>query len=208
MPDEKIFAATQKRKGNGMQTVIIVLVVAVVALVALVAVATWFLSRRQRSSRLHERFGPEYEHTVRQVGDRGKAEQELQSRQERVEQLHIRPLSDEERARFAEAWGSAQAQFVDDPGGTIRQADRLVGEAMQARGYPVGQFEQRAADISVDHPDVVSNYRAAHALAARSEHGEVSTDELRQGLLHYCALFDELLEGAAVGRTTRTAARR
>jgi hypothetical protein len=187
-----------------MQAVIIVLVV---ALVALVAVANWFWSR-QRSNRLHERFGPEYEHTVRQVGDRSKAEQELQTRQERVEQLHIRPLSEEERARFAEAWGSAQALFVDDPGGAIRQADRLVGEVMQARCYPVGQFEQRAADISVDHPEVVSNYRAAHTLAARAERGEASTDELRQGLLHYRALFDELLEGAAVERTTRTAARR
>jgi hypothetical protein len=173
-----------------MMTGVIVLIVALVVLGAGVA---WFWTTRQRSARLHQRFGPEYERTVARAGDQGKAEKTLQARQERVEKLHIQPLALPERSRFADAWRSAQAQFVDDPPGAIRQADRLVGELMQARGYPIGNFEQRAADVSVDHPEVVSNYRAAHAIAVRQERGEASTDDLRQGLLHYRELFDELL---------------
>jgi hypothetical protein len=160
--------------------------------------------RRQRSNRLQERFGPEYEQVVRDTGDRGKGEKMLEHRQERVEKLQIRSLSEDERERFAEAWDSAQAEFVDDPGGAIRDADVLVGEAMQARGYPVGQFEQRTADISVDHPQVVNNYRAAHAIAGQAARGDATTDDLRQGLLHYRALFEELLESTSIGQTKRT----
>ena len=168
-------------------------IVLIVALVVIGAAAAWFWTARQRSARLHTRFGPEYDRTVARSGDQGTAEKTLQAREDRVEKLHIQPLTPPDQTRFAEAWRSAQAQFVDDPPGAIRQADRLVGEAMQARGYPVGTFEQRAADVSVDHPQVVSNYRAAHAVAGKQEQGETSTDDLRQAMLHYRELFDELL---------------
>lgn len=183
-----------------------VIVVVIVALVVIGAVAAWFWTARQRSARLHQRFGPEYERTVARAGDQGKAEKALQARQERVEKLQIQPLSEADRSRFADAWRSAQAQFVDDPPDAIREADRLVGEAMQARGYPIGNFEQRAADVSVDHPQVVSNYRAAHAIAGRQEHGEAGTDDLRQAMLHYRQLFDELLGSAATTGAAPTAA--
>jgi hypothetical protein len=182
-------------------------IVLIVALVVLGAIAAWFWTTRQRSARLHQRFGPEYERTVARSGDQGRAEKTLQAREERVEKLHIQPLSEADRSRFADAWRSAQAQFVDDPPGAIREADRLVGEAMQARGYPIGNFEQRAADISVDHPQVVSNYRAAHAIAGRQERGEASTDDLRQAMLHYRELFDELLGRAPTAQAVPTEAR-
>ncbi|HTE86773.1 MAG TPA: hypothetical protein VK821_18820 [Dehalococcoidia bacterium] len=188
-----------------MSTAVIVIIV---ALVVLGAMAAWFWTARQRSARLHKRFGPEYERTVARSGDRGKAEKTLQAREERVEKLDIQPLAEADRSRFADAWRSAQAQFVDDPPGAIREADRLVGEAMQARGYPVGNFEQRAADVSVDHPQVVSNYRAAHATAASQERGEAGTDDLRQAMLHYRELFDELLGSAPTTEATPTEARR
>jgi hypothetical protein len=181
------------------------LVMVVVALVVLGAVAAWFWMARQRTARLHQRFGPEYERTVARSGNQGTGEKALQAREERVEKLHIQPLSSADRTRYADAWRSAQAQFVDDPPGAIGEADRLVGEAMQTRGYPIGNFEQRAADVSVDHPQVVSNYRAAHAIAARQERGEANTDDLRQAMLHYRQLFDELL-GSGTTTTTATAA--
>ncbi|HET9319342.1 MAG TPA: hypothetical protein VFO27_06195 [Bryobacteraceae bacterium] len=193
-----------------MQSVVIAIVV-VLAVIVVAAVAIWLWSRRRHTARLQERFGPEYGQTVRRTGDRSRAENELQTRQDRVEKLQIRPLSDDERARFTEAWKSAQAQFVDDPRGAILQADHLVSEVMQTRGYPMGDFEQRAADISVDHAQMVNHYRAAHAAAGQAETGEAGTDDLRQGLLHYRALFDELLESPTVARAEpaqRTEARR
>jgi hypothetical protein len=183
-------------------------IVLIVALAVLAAGAAWFWTARQRSARLQTRFGPEYERTVARSGGQGQAEKTLQAREERVEKLHIQPLSSPDRTRFADAWRSAQAQFVDDPPGAIREADRLVGEAMQARGYPTSTFEQRAADVSVDHPQVVSNYRAAHTIAGRQERGEASTDELRQAMLHYRELFDELLGSAPTTGAAPTEARR
>jgi hypothetical protein len=118
----------------------------------------------------------------------------LAARQERVQQLHLRPLPADEQRRYAEAWRRTQARFVDDPAGAINEADTLIGRVMQARGYPVGDFEARAADLSVDHPQVVRNYRAAHQLAQASGRGQASTEDLRQALVHYRALFEELLE--------------
>ena len=118
----------------------------------------------------------------------------LEQREKRVEQLHIRPLTREEGRRFAEAWRADQARFVDDPKAAVIEADRLVGEVMQARGYPVSDFEQRAADISVHHPHVVENYRAAHEVAVRAKRGEASTESLRQALVYYRKLFEDLLE--------------
>ena len=178
------------------QVVLIVVIVVVIA----VAVAVWLYTQKRRTQNLKERFGPEYDRTVRETDNRGRAEAELQKRERRVEQLDIRPLSASEREAFAERWRSAQAQFVDDPGGAIKEADRLVGEAMQARGYPVGDFEQRAADISVDHPGVVANHRAAHEIALRNERGEADTEALRKAMVHYRALFEDLLETAGTER--------
>ena len=174
-----------------MQTTILVVLV-VVLVVAILAI--WYFSQRRKSQQLRERFGPEYEHAVHQHGSRGQAEEALAARAERVEQLHIRALSPEESARYGESWRSVQARFVDEPQVAIGEADRLVAEVMQARGYPMGEFEQRAADVSVDHPKVVENYRAAHAIAGRANSGEASTEDLRQAMVHYRSLFAELIE--------------
>jgi hypothetical protein len=161
---------------------------------AIVAVGGWFYMRRQRTEKLRERFGPEYDHTVKHTGSVAKAEAALDARAKRVESFHIRPLSSGDATRFSEAWRRVQAQFVDDPHGAIAEADRLVGELMQARGYPVGEFEQRVEDISVDHPNVVMNYRAARDIAADRKRGSASTEDLRQAMVHYRALFNDLLE--------------
>jgi len=166
----------------------------IVALVVAVGVAIWLYVRQRRTATLRERFGPEYDRALQRSGDRHTAEATLQERQERVEHLRIRTLAGRERDQFAERWASAQARFVDDPKGAIAEADHLVGEVMQVRGYPVGDFEQRAADISVDHPGVVDNYRTAHRLALKSERSGAETEELRQAMVHYRALFEDLLE--------------
>jgi hypothetical protein len=171
-------------------TIVVVLVLVLIAAV----VAIWVYNQRRKSQQLRERFGPEYEHAVQEHGEREGAERELAARAERVEQLHIRPLPPDESARYGEAWRGVQARFVDEPNVAIAEADRLVAEVMQARGYPMGEFEQRAADVSVNHPRVVENYRAAHAIAGRSERGEASTEDLRQAMVHYRALFAELIE--------------
>jgi hypothetical protein len=171
-----------------------VVIVLVVALIAVIGVAVWLYLQKRRTEKLRTSFGPEYDRAVRAHDGKGKAERVLEERKERVEQLQIRALSPDERDRFVERWHSTQAQFVDDPGGATREADELVGEVMQARGYPVGDFEQRAADVSVDHPRVVEHYRAAHAIALRSDDGDADTEEARQAFVHYRALFDDLLE--------------
>ena len=167
--------------------VLIALAVVVIALV---------LTRKRRSDELRGKFGPEYERLVREHGDASTAERELDDRVQRVKQLHIKPLSPDHRARFAEAWRSDQARFVDDPKGAVVEADRLVADLMQVRGYPVGDFEQRAADVSVDHPHVVQNYRTAHDIAVRQQRGEASTEDLRVAMVHYRALFEDLLDTA------------
>jgi antitoxin component HigA of HigAB toxin-antitoxin module len=174
----------------------LILLVVVVA-VAIVAIAFWLTTvqrRRQRSHELKEQFGPEYERAVTAYGRQTEAEKELEQRKERVDQLHIRTLSNEQSTRYASQWHEVQAQFVDDPEQAIAEADRLVVEVMQARGYPMVEFEQRAADVSVDHPDVVEHYRAAHRIAGRSARGEAETEDLRQAMVHYRALFQELIE--------------
>jgi len=172
---------------------LVLVVLAVIAVLA-VAAAAWMFYQKRRSEQLRAGFGPEYDRAVQTTGDRSKAEQELEARQKRVEALNLRALSPDQRTRFAEAWRQTQAHFVDDPGGAVGEADRLIGEVMQTRGYPVGDFEQRAADISVDHPAVVTNYRAAHRIAGAQARGEASTEDLRQAMVHYRALFEDLLE--------------
>ena len=166
-----------------------------VVVIALLALAIWFFSRRKKqSARLRQRFGTEYERTVGALGGRTKAESELKAREKRVENLIITPVAPAEAARFSQAWNALQGRFVDNPQGVVVQADQLVRELMLKRGYPMGDFERRAADISVDHPAVVENYRAAQAIAARDERGEADTEELRKAVVHYRVLFDEMLE--------------
>jgi hypothetical protein len=174
-----------------------VLIVLVVGVIAVVGVVAWLYMQRRRSAGLRTSFGPEYDRARREHPDQRSAERSLEERKERVEQLHIRALSSDEHDQFVERWRSAQAQFVDDPSGATRVADQLVAEIMQARGYPVGDFEQRAADVSVDHPGVVEHYRAAHTIALRADRGDADaggTEDLRQAFVHYRALFDDLLE--------------
>jgi hypothetical protein len=169
-------------------------VLGIVVVLALVVLAAYLFHRKRESERLAARFGDEYDLAVKQHGSRAKAEAELRQRAARVEKLHIVPLAPGEGARFSSAWNKVQAEFVDNPRGAVTQADQLVRELMQKRGYPMGDFEHRAADISVDHPAVVRNYRAAQAIHARTLSGEVETEELRKAVVHYRALFDELLE--------------
>ncbi len=169
----------------------------VIVVVAAIAIAILLVAQRQRSRQLREHFGDEYERAVREYGDRSKAESELAARQKRVERLKIRPLDERERSRYAEQWKTTQARFVDDPSRTIADADRLVGEVMKAKGYPMADFDQRTADISVDHPAVVDHYRTAHEIAERHRSRPVGTEELRKAFIHYRELFRELLNGGA-----------
>lgn len=177
-----------------MNTNVEILIGVVVVAVVIIAVLAWLYYRQRRSTALRSRFGPEYDYAVRQYGSQGRAEEALADRQQRVEKISIRSLAPIERERFAERWQRIQAQFVDDPTGSIHEADALVNETMRARGYPMAQFESRAEYLSVDHPNVVRNYRAARDIAVRSERGEASTEDLRHGLVYYRDLFEDLLE--------------
>jgi hypothetical protein len=169
-------------------------VIAAIAVVAVIAVAAWFFHRKRQSVGLQDRFGAEYNRTVENLGSQSKAESELKARERRVERLEITTLAPAEAARFSESWKALQGRFVDNPTSVVVQADELVRQLMLRRGYPMGDFEHRAADISVDHPDVVQHYRAAQAIAVRGETGAASTEEQRNAVVHYRALFDELLE--------------
>jgi FtsZ-interacting cell division protein ZipA len=179
-----------------------------VAVVAVLAVAVWQALARRRTGRLQQRFGPEYDRTLDSADSKREAEAELKAREERRQQLEIRPLSGPARDRYLQRWQSVQAQFVDDPRGAVASSDSLIKSVMAERGYPVEDFEQRAGDISVDHPQVVENYRQGHRLAQASADGSSdSTEDLRQAMRHYRALFDELVEPVAdepTGREQRT----
>src|SRR5580658_38863 len=179
-----------------MNTIPLPWIIVTAALVtALLLLAAWLISRRRKQSeRLQQRFGAEYGRTVGELGGRTKAESELKAREERVEHLTITPLAPAEAARFSQAWYALQTRFIDNPTGVVVQADQLVRELMLKRGYPMGDFERRAADISVDHPAVVENYRAAQAIAVRDGRGQADTEELRRAVVHYRVLFDEMLE--------------
>ena len=188
------------------------MVIAAVVVLGLIALGAWFFYQKKQSQKLQERFGPEYARTVNEFGGRTKGEAELKARESRVERLDIVPLAPSEAARFSEAWIALQGRFVDNPKGVLAQAEQLVRELMEKRGYPMGDFERRAADISVHHPIVVANYRSAQAIAVRDRQGSADTEELRRAVVHYRALFDELLEVRQPTRETtdeqRVAARR
>ena len=170
------------------------MIVVVVTAFLVIAVTAYLAMRKRRSLRLRERFGPEYDRVVRHEGDVRKGEGVLEFREKRRERFELRTLSPVDRSSFEQRWDEVQARFVDDPKGAVTVADSLVMEVMQARGYPVGDFEQRAADISVDHPLVVENYRSAHDIALRHNRGQASTEDLRKAMVHYRTLFQELLE--------------
>jgi hypothetical protein len=169
----------------------------IVVLIALAA-GGWILYRQQRRKALKARFGPEYSHAVSQYGDESRAADALAARERRMEKIHIGALSREDQQNFADQWHAVQRDFVDDPAKSIQRADTLVCDVMGARGYPMSDFEHRAEDISVDHPNVVQNFRAAHAIAERHQGGQAGTEDLRQGLVYYRNLFDELLEAHPV----------
>ena len=172
------------------------LLIALGIIVLLLVVAGLLLTRKRRSEHLSRHFGPEYERTVESMGSREKAEAELLAREKRVRKLQIIPLPPQDAERFRMEWQSLQGRFVDNPRSAVAEADILVRDLMTRRGYPMGDFESRAADISVDHPLVVEHYRAAHAIALREREGGADTEALRQALVHYRALFAELLEVA------------
>ena len=171
---------------------LLVILVVVAVIVVLVGAALYIAQRNKRSEQLKERFGPEYDRTVSEAG-KGGAERELKERAERVDKLDIRELSNEERAGFSERWKTVQADFVDRPETAIGQADSLVQEVMAARGYPVGDFDQRTADLSVQHASVIDHYRQGHEISESHRHSPRTTEDLRQAMIHYRALFSELL---------------
>jgi hypothetical protein len=170
--------------------------IAAAALLALLVLGLMALiaGRRSRTHRLAERYGTEYDRTVKQLGGRDKAEKDLIGRENRAARYTIRPLSDTERGRFAQLWSKALALFVDSPLAAVSEADQLLTEIMRVRGFPTADFDQRAADLSVDHPRLAESYHAAHDLALKSRNGQASTEDLRQALVHCRVLFDELLE--------------
>jgi ABC-type nickel/cobalt efflux system permease component RcnA len=169
----------------------VVLAAAVVVVVVLLA---WLAWRTQRTRRLESRFGPEYERTLEEREDRREAEADLTARQRRRSELEIKPLEPGVRHQYAEAWQRVQTEFVDQPVEAVRSADRLVMDVMRERGYPMEDFDQRAADVSVDHPHIVDNYRAAHHISLTSDRNEATTEDLRKAMVHYRSLFSELLE--------------
>jgi hypothetical protein len=177
-----------------MNTTYTIIIAVVLALVVVGAILAPMFIRRKRSEQLRDHFGTEYEHTVEAMGNEKKAQIELEERQKHVETLDIRPLSASERERYLADWTAVQSKFVDEPGQAIIDADRLIMEVMQLRAYPVSDFEQRAADVSVSYPALVSNYRAARAIALKNEQQQADTEELRHAMIHYRSLFEELLE--------------
>jgi hypothetical protein len=173
-----------------------VTLILIVGLILAVAVALWMYIQKKRTQDLRSKFGPEYDRAIGEHRDRSHAESELAERAKRVAKFHIRPLKPDDRVRFIEQWRREQSLFVDDPRAAVNHAHTLLQEVMQQRGYPVGDFDQNAADLSVDHPRVVENYRIAHEISLREGEGPGSTEELRRAMVSYRALFEDLLETA------------
>jgi hypothetical protein len=171
---------------------ILVAALAVVAFAAII-IASRATSSRKRTEGLKQRFGPEYERVVDDAGDQRAAESELAAREKNRQKLDIVALPIESAARYADQWRRVQTAFIDNPAVAVGDADRLVNEVMRERGYPVDDFDQRAADISVDHPKVVESYRAAHSIYLSQEHGDIGTEDQREAFVHYRALFEKLL---------------
>jgi FtsZ-interacting cell division protein ZipA len=169
------------------------MVLVVIAVVAVILIVTLFLLRKRKSERLKQHFGPEYDRTVKEQGAQ-RAEAVLAEREQRVKKFAIHPLTRDDRERYLLEWTEVQKQFVDDPSLAVGEADKLVTNVMAARGYPMGNFEQRAADVSVSYPGVVQNYRSARGIVVRRTRGQASTEDLRQAMVYFRSLFDELLD--------------
>lgn len=176
-----------------LQDITVTQIVIILAVIVVIVAAIGFWLQRRRSDQLRQHFGPEYDRAVADDGGRRRAEAKLEERAERVKKYHLRPLTAEDKARFTGEWERVQAHFVDAPAGAVAEADQLLGDIMATCGYPMGDFEQRAADISVEHPVVTQNYRAAHDIAVRQARGQASTEDLRRAMIHYRALFDDLV---------------
>ncbi len=174
-------------------TTIVIIAFLATAIIVAIAMGIWLFTKNRRTKELRSKFGPEYNRMARSEGDAARAEHLLQERQKRVKKLDITPLTDRQRHDFADKWEHAQARFVDDPAAAVADADILVKEVMNIRGYPVADFEQRVADVSVDHPAVVQNYRLAHGIAIRHEREDVGIEKFREAMIHYRALFADLL---------------
>jgi hypothetical protein len=187
-----------------MSTVTLVIIIGVI-LIGIVGIAAAVFLKKHKTERLQTRFGPEYTRAVEESGGRRKAEAGLEQREKRVESFAIRPLAASDRERYIAAWRAVQAEFVDDPNKSVTQADQLLGDVMSTRGYLVSEFEQRSADISVNHPLVVENYRAAHEIAVRHASGLATTEDLRQAMIHYRTLFEELVGEPEMARAQAAA---
>jgi len=177
------------------------IIIAIVVAVVVVAAAIILIIRNQRSKRLRARFGPEYTRVIGETGSKTQAEAKLEKLEKRVERFDLRPLSPVARANFVAAWQKIQSRFVDDPKGALTEADKLIQEVMAARGYPVTDFDQRAADISVNHPLIVEHYRAGHDIALEHSKGRASTEDMRQAMIHYRTLFAELADEPELTRS-------
>jgi hypothetical protein len=174
-------------------TILLIVIPVAIALV-IVGLLGVVIGRRQRTKKLQEKFGPEYDHIISERGDQHQAEHELAARLDHVKALDIRPLSVEEVDRFTSLWRATQAEFVDEPLTAMQKADQLIRNVMEAKGYPVEDFEQQVADISVDYPDLVMDYRGLHLIAVKGREENVSTEEMRQAMVHGRALFENLMK--------------
>ena len=174
-----------------------------IGILIVVAILAWYFLRERRTASLRAKFGPEYHRALNEFGSRDRAEDALVARQRRMAKIQVHPLSAGQRERFADQWHVVQTRFVDDPAASIHEADQLVCDVMRTRGYPMSEFEHRADDLSVDHPNVVRDYRAAHEIALRHEQGQATTEDLRKALVYYRSLFDELLESSAQPQEVR-----
>jgi hypothetical protein len=189
-----------------LSTTELALIIGLAVIVITGIVVVWVLVRKRQTARLRTQFGgSEYDRALKEDGSRRHAEAGLNERNARVESLNIRPLAQGDHSRFLESWRRVEARFVDGPGGAVTEADQLLRDVMSTRGYPVSDFEQRAADISVDHPLVLENYRTAHDIALRQRKGQANTEDLRQAMIHYRTLFEELVGEPELART-KTAA--
>lgn len=183
------------------------LIMLAAAVIVIIALAVWMYLRKRRSTTadLRQKFGPEYDRAVLTHGSERKAEANLEDRKDRVEKLKLRDLDRVESEKFSKQWETVQSRFVDSPKGAVAEADGLVSSVMKARGYPVSEFDQRAADISVDHPRMVENYRSAHAIALRVGKDQATTEDLRTVMIHYRSLFEELVQAPAAVETKAVA---
>jgi len=177
-----------------------ILIPVIVVAAAMIVIAVILIMRNRRRTHLKQQFGPEYDRAVAEHGDARKADLVLLEREKRVEKFSLRPLTPSDRERYAEDWAAIQRRFVDDPSNAVNQADTLVNTVLVARGYPVGDFEQRAADISVNYPALVQNYRSAREVMVRHSQSHSSTEDLRLAMVNFRSLFDELLESSSSHR--------